>query len=224
MARVTDTECTTVGVNYWAPMHVYYYGNNATTDDTLHLCPPGTRTLGTIGYGADDATDCAPALHVGNYTLRMVGKKKTSPALAVLFNGATYWAQMSTVSTPMNNMVTGMLRTSVDDTEYWVHDDTIATRAPYPWESPDYDWGEVGHHTYDFATNTWTIKFTNSTWSGLSRCIGDTCECKMMAPAVSEWLHRSIYSNCEQRCAHECSWAYANGPRYKQMIISAVPE
>ena len=224
MEQTTDTECTSVGTGFWAPIHQYYYGHDANTDNTLHPCPIGTQTLGKLGYGADDATDCARILHIGNNVIRLIGKKKTSPALAMSVNGTTYWAQISSTPTQMNNRTDGVLRVSVGDIEYWVHDDTIVTRAPYPWESMDYDFGEFGTRTQDLESNTWSVKFADSTWSGLARCDGDICECKMLSPAVSEWVWRGRYSNCEQKCTNECSWAYANGPVYKKAIISAVSE
>ncbi len=223
---VSATECTNVATDEWAPLHMYYYGHDYKTDNTLHKCPGQQKTLGHLGYGADDETDCAHVLHIGDASIRLVGKKKTSPALAASINGATYYAKMSAVKYPMSMATGKTLNTEMNNTHYYIYDDTVPDRDAYPWESPDFDWAEQGSYTFDTTNQTWTVYFKNSTWSGLAQCQDELCSCKMLSPAITEWWDGKPVngSECMDRCALECGWSFAHGPVYKKLLLENLIE
>lgn len=228
MASVNDTFCTTVTADYWAPMATYKYGHDATTDGTLHRCPEGTQTQGTSGYGADDKTDCARVLHIGDYTMRMTGLKRTSPALGILMNGDKYWARLSSTIQNMSATSAGHLNILYKGTQYYAFDDTIQTGESYPWEAEDFDWSENGTYSYDKDAQTWIVNFSHSTWSGIAECTDTSiCYCTMLSPALTSQYHRvtpSVNTDCVGKCALECGWGFATTASYRQALIKLVIE
>lgn len=225
MESVSATKCTSVGTDAWAPLHTYYYGHDYKTDNTVHKCPGTTKTLGRIGNGANDETDCAYLLHIGDNVIRMVGKKKTSPALAILINDTTYYAQMSETKRPISSGTEQKLHIDFADKHYYAHDDTAIIRDAYPWESVDFDWAETGKHTYDTENSTWSVQLKNSTWTGIaqSRNNGTECYCKMLSPAVSDWSQHPHHAN-HNSCAFTCAWGLSGTPTYRANIIDRLIE
>ncbi|MCM1294082.1 MAG: hypothetical protein NC311_00775 [Muribaculaceae bacterium] len=110
LAAANATECTNVGVGYWAPENYTNYGSAG----ARNKCPD---TLTTIGYGngADSIDDCGKILHIGNHTLYLVGAKKTTPSLAVQYGNRVLYGNMST------DLTHSAVRVSVWDKTYSIY-------------------------------------------------------------------------------------------------------
>lgn len=85
LEKMWNNACVAVGSGYWS-------GADAVTRTQ---CEPGLTTIGH-GAGADEAADCGHILHVGTDRVYLRSVKKTSPALAVEYDGRVFYGDMST--------------------------------------------------------------------------------------------------------------------------------
>ena len=92
--------CTDVGAGYWAPATALGYGE---TNDR-NQCPVGTTTVG-YGHGADESTDCAYELHLGDKTIYAKTTKPTTPALNIMTAaGSTFYIGLSPSNHTLSNL------------------------------------------------------------------------------------------------------------------------
>ena len=106
--------CSDAGSAYWASSGSVSYGSTS-----CNACPSGTFTSGS-GYGANEASDCGRALHVGAYTLYLRSTKKTTPALHVKVNDETYYGNVH----EKTSGVSGNVNIHYADKTYVICDET----------------------------------------------------------------------------------------------------
>lgn len=106
--------CTDVGIGYWAPSSLVYYGDVG----VKNLCPDGLTTAG-YGAAANEEADCGKALHIGNTRIVFGKQKKTDHALVALIDDELYYGAMSTGVNAINT-----IKIRGDDGKvYSLHDD-----------------------------------------------------------------------------------------------------
>lgn len=106
-------QCSDVGVGYWAPSSVVYYGDIG----EKNLCPDGLTTAG-YGAAANEEADCGKALRIGNSRIVFGKQKKTEHALAALIDGQVYYGAMSPNVNTINT-----IKVHNDGKIYSLHDD-----------------------------------------------------------------------------------------------------
>lgn len=107
-------QCADVGVGYWAPSSVVFYGSVG----EKNLCPDGLTTAG-YGAAANEESDCGKALRIGNSRIVFGKQKKTEHALAALIDDQIYYGAMSSDVNTINT-----IKIHGDDGKlYSLHDD-----------------------------------------------------------------------------------------------------
>ena len=124
--------CENVGAGYYAPGGEVPYGS---ISDNRGQCPASLTTIG-YGYGANEADDCGRKLHAGDGVVYLRSAKKNPDELALNVrlnitndNGGSeervFFGNMTTEEKFMSDGVAKALKINVDDTVYYVHDDSV---------------------------------------------------------------------------------------------------
>ena len=108
--------CIDVEPGYWAPETVLGYGETSNRNE----CPMGTTTVG-YGHGADEASDCARELRLGNTTIYSKKTKTTTPALNIMTSsGDMFYIGLSNTNHTLSN-----LHLSDGVVQYTAYDDSL---------------------------------------------------------------------------------------------------
>ena len=95
------------------------YTFNETTSQGIEACS------GNTPYAPTGSAICYEhILHIGDDMVYLKSTKLTSPSLNVGWDGNVYYANMTTVPTPMNSATEHVLKIEYDGTIYYVCDDT----------------------------------------------------------------------------------------------------
>ena len=124
--------CENVGAGYYAPGGEVSYGS---ISKNRGQCPVQLTTIG-YGYGANEADDCGRKLHAGDGVVYLRSAKKNPDELALNVrlnitndNGGSeervFFGNMTTEEKFMSDGVAKALKINVDDTVYYVHDDSV---------------------------------------------------------------------------------------------------
>ena len=94
------------------------YTFNETETQGMEPCPDGTFAPGGTSYCYEHI------LHIGNDVIYLKSTKLTTPSLNVGWGGDVFYANMTTVPTPMNAGTDHVLKIEYDGVVYYVCDDT----------------------------------------------------------------------------------------------------
>ena len=152
--------CAPVGAGHWsAGGQKVYYGKSG----SYNSCPAGETTVG-FGIGADEAGDCGYKMHVGNSEMYLRSTKLTTPALNVLRNGKTYYANMTPVfDFKVSKDATQSFRAEYNDQEYWIYDQSaqpVLDWSKKSYNHPSYSPTSSNYDRYggyDNATGVWKV-------------------------------------------------------------------
>ncbi len=111
--------------------------------DECRPCPQNNKCVGgtytfneTLTQGIEQCENgyfaptgsavCYPhILHIENNNIYLKSEKTTTPSLNVKINNDIFYANMTTIPTPMNKDTSQYLKINYNDTIYYMHDDTI---------------------------------------------------------------------------------------------------
>ena len=115
-------DCVLCPENSYCPGGDYTYSES---DDTgKNKCPDGT----VAPIGMWEFAQCGRKLHIGDNVLFLRASKQTEHALHIDMNGdgaVDWFANLTTVDTPMNKDTDKKLKIKIDDVVYFAYDDTI---------------------------------------------------------------------------------------------------
>ena len=114
--------CVLCRENSYCPGGDYTYSES---DDTgISTCPDGTFAPN----GMWELAQCGRKLHIGDAVLFLRASKQTEHALHIDINAdgvADYYANLTTIDTPMSKDTDKKLKIKIDDVIYSAYDDTI---------------------------------------------------------------------------------------------------
>lgn len=114
--------CAMCPENSYCPGGEYTYSETA--DTGLNACPDGY----VAPDGMWELAQCGRKFHVGDGVLYLRTVKQTTYALSVDVDGdgvADFFANLSTTDVPINKNSTRKMKVRMNDTVYFVHDDTV---------------------------------------------------------------------------------------------------
>ena len=118
--------CATCPENSYCPGGEYTYSETA--DTGLNACPDGL----VAPDGMWELAQCGRKFHVGDGVLYLRTAKQTPHALHFDVNGdgvADFFANLSTTDVAINKNSTRRMKVRMNDTIYFVHDDTVDVSA-----------------------------------------------------------------------------------------------
>ncbi len=219
------TECSAVGVGYWAPSAYVTQGKTS----GRNACASGLTTVGH-GAGADEADDCGKVLHIGNDKLYLRSAKKTTPSLNLSVGGKTYYGNMSTEDKKVSNGATQPLKLKYNNVSYSVFDDsgefyngggtvslspsltaTATVPANYAAANGETQWSATLSDGTVVAGAAGCSATTSSNGTigaaGFTpESAGTGCWCKITSPAAgAKWVYGTTNSACTTKCAFFCA-------------------
>ena len=227
LAAANDTECTDVGVGYWAAQSFVTQGNAG----IRNKCASGLTTIG-FGAGADEASDCGRVLNVGDVKLYLRSAKKTDLALNVNIGGTTYYGNMSTEDKFMSDGIEKSLKLNVDGTIYSVYDDSgeyySGGGSSAVSISPNLEATSTVPANYNDDNGlNWSANMSNGVViSGVAGCdsttaengdiaasgftpsgSGNGCYCRITSPGDggTRWVYATTHNQCSTKCAYMCA-------------------
>ena len=227
LAAANDTECTDVGVGYWAAQSFITQGNAG----IRNKCASGLTTIG-FGAGADEAADCGRVLNIGGEKIYLRSVKKTDLALNVNIDGTTYYGNMSTEDKFMSAGIEKSLKLNIDGTIYSIYDDS----GEYYSEggasgvsiSPSLEATSTVPANYNDDNGlNWSANMPNDVViSGVAGCdsttaengdiaasgftpsgSGNGCYCRITSPGDggTRWVYATTHNQCSTKCAYMCA-------------------
>lgn len=113
--------CVICPENSYCPGGTYTF--NESSEDGRTGCPNSWLSPA----GMSTVAQCGRLLHIGDdYQLYLHSQRQTTPALNVDINGTTFYGSMSTTSVPMHAGTDKQLVIPVNETDYYVYDDTVS--------------------------------------------------------------------------------------------------
>ena len=227
LATANATECTNVGVGYWAAQSYVTQGNVG----VRNKCASGLTTIG-FGAGADEASDCGRVLNVGDVKLYLRSAKKTDLALNVNIGGTTYYGNMSTEDKFMSDGIEKSLKLNVDGTIYSVYDDSgeyySGGGSSAVSISPNLEATSTVPANYNDDNGlNWSANMSNGVViSGVAGCdsttaengdiaasgftpsgSGNGCYCRITSPGDggTRWVYATTHNQCSTKCAYMCA-------------------
>lgn len=227
LATANATECTNVGVGYWAAQSYVTQGNVG----VRNKCASGLTTIG-FGAGADEASDCGRVLNVGDVKLYLRSAKKTDLALNVNIGGTTYYGNMSTEDKFMSDGIEKSLKLNVDGTIYSVYDDSgefySGGGSSAVSISPNLEATSTVPANYNDDNGlNWSANMPNGVViSGVAGCdsttaengdiaasgftpsgSGNGCYCRITSPGDggTRWVYATTHNQCSTKCAYMCA-------------------
>ena len=227
LATANATECTNVGVGYWAAQSYVTQGNVG----VRNKCASGLTTIG-FGAGADEASDCGRVLNVGDEKIYLRSAKKTDLALNVNIGGTTYYGNMSTEDKFMSDGIEKSLKLNVDGTIYSVYDDSgeyySGGGSSAVSISPNLEATSTVPANYNDDNGlNWSANMPNGVViSGVAGCdsttaengdiaasgftpsgSGNGCYCRITSPGDggTRWVYATTHNQCSTKCAYMCA-------------------
>lgn len=227
LAAANDTECTDVGVGYWAAQSFVTQGNAG----IRNKCASGLTTIG-FGAGADEASDCGRVLNIGGEKIYLRSAKKTDLALNVNIGGTTYYGNMSTEDKFMSDGIEKSLKLNVDGTIYSVYDDSgeyySGGGSSAVSISPNLEATSTVPANYNDDNGlNWSANMSNGVViSGVAGCdsttaengdiaasgftpsgSGNGCYCRITSPGDggTRWVYATTHNQCSTKCAYMCA-------------------
>ena len=227
LAAANDTECTDVGVGYWAAQSFVTQGNAG----IRNKCASGLTTIG-FGAGADEASDCGRVLNIGGEKIYLRSAKKTDLALNVNIGGTTYYGNMSTEDKFMSDGIEKSLKLNVDGTIYSVYDDSgeyySGGGSSAVSISPNLEATSTVPANYNDDNGlNWSANMSNGVViSGVAGCdsttaengdiaasgftpsgSGNGCYCRITSPGDggTRWVYATTHNHCSTTCAYMCA-------------------
>ena len=112
-------ECVTCPENSYCPGGEYTY--SADTDNGITPCTAGLYSPA----GMWESAQCGHILHVGENVVYLRASPRTTQSLGFQFDDGVFYANMTTMSVPMNVGTELQLKVGNSETSWSIYDDTV---------------------------------------------------------------------------------------------------